>query len=169
MEINYQFRERFSVIHTSNRWDKTKTLADNEIDIDNSWWITVPDDADTVILNAARDIEDYFFASMGLSLKLSRYSECPKDVKRIAYSVNSDLKKNTYKLTVTESSVELCGCDSRMAAQAGYFFEDLMNLREAPFLEKVSVTRESLFNPRMVECTATLSSQVLPPFPHTLR
>lgn len=150
MEINYQFRERFSVIHTKDRWDKTKVHSNDELVIDNSWWITVPSDADTVLINAARDLEDYFFTSMGLSLRFSKENECLIDAKRIAYSVLSDLKKNTYKLTVTESSVELCGCDSRMAAQAGYFVEDLMNLREAPFLVKESVTRESLFNPRMV-------------------
>ena len=148
-EINYQFRERMSEVHKPNRRDFSKKLCDGQIEIDDSWSITIPDNADIVIKNAARDLEDYFFVSMGISLKVSTSSkEISK--KRIVYSKDSSIPANSYRLKVTEEEISLVGVDSRMAAQAGYFIEDLMNLCEAPFLDKQDITRTSLFNPRMV-------------------
>ena len=148
-EINYQFRERFSIVHTPDRWDETRLPKACETVVDGEWVISVPTDADKVIINAARDLEDYFFTSMGISLQLVKGSVTERK-KVISYSVDKRLKANSYKFTVTDERIELCGCDSRMAAQAGYFCEDLMNISEAPFIERQSVVRESLFNPRMV-------------------
>ena len=148
-EINYQFRERMTEVHKPNRRDFSKTLCDAQIEIDDSWTIIIQDDADKVIKNAARDLEDYFFVSMGISLKvLTSSKEILK--KRIVYSTDSSIHVNSYRLKVTEEEISLVGVDSRMAAQAGYFIEDLMNLCEAPFLDKQDITRTSLFNPRMV-------------------
>ena len=149
MEINYQFRERMSVVHQPNRRDISKVKSNNQIEIDNSWTIVVPQNADAVLMNAARDLEDYFYVSMDISLRVA----CKGDElckKRIIYSVDNSVAENSYKLSVSDNEILLCGNNSKMAAQAGYFIEDLMNLAEAPFLEKKSIIRTSLFNPRMV-------------------
>ena len=149
-EINYQFRQRFSVVHDPNRRDIKKKCPDGMIEVDTDWCIVLPKDADTVMVNAARDLEDYFFTSMKISLKLLYAGEDEKTSHKITYATDSLLNKNTYRLSVSENEIVICGNDSRMAAQAGYFVEDLMNLEEGPFLEKQDVVRESLFNPRMV-------------------
>lgn len=149
-ELNYEFRKRFSVVHRTDRRDFDKKCPENYVEVDGDWCITVPNDADVVLMNGARDLEDYFFTSMGISLKVIRESENNSLNKKIRYSVNSDLEKNSYRFCVSENEIILCGVDSRMSAQAGYFLEDLMNLEEGPFLEKQDFIRTSLFNPRMV-------------------
>lgn len=147
-EINYQFRQRFSIVHQPDRRDMEKRKGENQIEIDSSWIISIPEDSDAVMVNAARDLEDYFFTSMNISLKVVK-GKCENFDKVIEYSIG-DVPENSYRFAVTDEKVTLCGNNSRMAAQAGYFVEDLMNLCEAPFLDKEDAVRTSLFNPRMV-------------------
>ena len=137
-----------SVVHKPDRYDKTRVPSDNEVVVDSEWYITVPKDADKVLKNAARDLVDYFFTSMDAELKLVRNID-PR-AKKIAYSIDPTLAENSYRFIVCDNEISLIGKDSRMAAQAGYYLEDLMNLAEAPFLSKTDITRTSLFNPRMV-------------------
>ena len=87
---------------------------------------------------------------MKISLRLVRESEGACYEKKIVYSVDPSLKEYSYRFKVSESEIILCGQNSRMAAQAGYFLEDLMNLEEGPFVKAEDVVRTSLFNPRMV-------------------
>ena len=151
-EINYEFRQRFSVVHQPTRRDAEKTCPDGFIEVTRDWCITVPDKADAVMMNAARDLEDYFFTSMKISLRLLRESDkaARSYSKRIVYSADTSIKEYSYRFAVKENEITLSGCDSRMAAQAGYFLEDLMNLEEGPFVEPTDTLRTSLFNPRMV-------------------
>ena len=149
-EINYQFRERFSVVHKPTRRDFEKKCPSGSIEVDGDFCITVPRDADVVMMNAARDLVDYFFTSMKISLQLVCECERDKYKKHITYATDAKLEKYSYRFAASESEIVLCGCDSKMAAQAGYFLEDLMNLAEGPYLEIQDITRTSLFNPRMV-------------------
>ena len=148
-EINYQFRERFSVVHKDNRRDFDKACPDGFISVDSSYSIVIPASADRIMVNAARDLEDYFFTSMKISVKVLRDGEACCGG-RIIYSTDATMKDNTYRVCVKAGEILLIGKDSRMAAQAGYFLEDLMNLEEGPYLEAQDTVRESLFNPRMV-------------------
>jgi hypothetical protein len=100
-------------------------------------------------MNAARDLVDYFFVSMGISLHLIRDDEYTGGA-RIGYSTDASIADRSYRLSVKPGEVLLVGHNSRMAAHAGYFIEDLMNLREAPYLEITDTVRTSLFSPRMV-------------------
>ena len=147
-ELNYQFRERLAIVHAPNRRDPAKRPTEHQIEIDSSWTITIPRDADTILKNACRDLEDYFSESMGVSVRVMYEDEASG--KQIVYAIDDTLSEHSYHLNVTDERVTLCGKDSRFAAQAGYFIEDLMNLEEAPVLEKQEITRTSLFNPRMI-------------------
>ena len=57
-ELNYQFRQRMAIVHTPNRRDPAKKPTANQIEIDSTWTITIPRDADVVLKNACRDLED---------------------------------------------------------------------------------------------------------------
>ena len=149
-EINYQFRQRFSVVHRNDRRDFEKKCPAGFVEVNGDWCITVPKNADIVIMNAARDLEDYFFTSMKVSLPVISECEAEKYEKKIVYATDSSIKEHSYRFAASENEIILCGHDSRMAAQAGYFLEDLMNLEEGPFAEKQDSVRTSLFNPRMV-------------------
>ena len=147
-EVNYQFRESMAQTHNPDRRDYNKVIGGDQIIVDSSWTITIPRNADAVLMNAARDLEDFFFTSMGESLRVVYEDEA--EGKTIAYAIDPSLPAYSYRFDVENNRVLLCGHDSRAAAQAGYFAEDLMNLEEAPYLQKQSVVRTSLFNPRMV-------------------
>ena len=149
-EINYQFRQRFSVVHRTDRRDFDKKCPKGFTEVNGDWCITVPKNADIVLMNAARDLEDYFFTSMKVPLRVISECDAEKYEKKIVYGTDLTIKEYSYRLAVSENEIILCGHDSRMAAQAGYFLEDLMNLEEGPFAKKQDSVRTSLFNPRMV-------------------
>ncbi len=148
MERNYQFRERMMVVHKKNRRDYDRKKADNQIEIDSTWTITISRDYDRVIEKSCRDLEDYFFTSMGVSVRVMFEDEA--EGKTIAYTVDPTLDEKSYRFTVTEDKVTLCGCNTRAASQAGFYLEDLMNLAEAPFLTVGEEVRTSLYSPRMI-------------------
>ena len=56
----------------------------------------------------------------------------------------------SYRLVVKRDAIIVCGYDERGTGQGACYIEDLMNLREAPFLSMCDVVREPLFQPRMV-------------------
>ena len=149
-EINYEFRKRYSIVHRDDRRDVTKKCPEGYVEVTSEWYITLPDCASAVLRNAAKDLEDYFFVSMGVSVKVIRESEWKRGQKRLAYGVDPAIKEHSYRFAVAEDEIVLCGTTDRMAAQAGYFLEDLMNLCEGPFVEVCDGIRTSLFNPRMV-------------------
>ncbi|MBE6589898.1 MAG: hypothetical protein E7643_06945 [Ruminococcaceae bacterium] len=149
-EINYEFRKRYSIVHRDDRRDYSKQCPEGYVEVTSDWCITLPDAATAVLRNAARDLEDYFFVSMGISLKVIREGEWDGKQTRIAYGVDPSIKAHSYRFAVAKKEIVLCGTSDRMAAQAGYFLEDVMNLCEGPFAEICDTVRTSLFNPRMV-------------------
>ena len=76
-EINYEFRKRYSVVHKPNRRDTEKKCPENFVEVDGSWCVVVPKECDAVLMNGARDLVDYFFTSMNVSLRL--ICECESD------------------------------------------------------------------------------------------
>lgn len=149
-EVNYQFRQRYSVVHQPDRRDASKHPTDRQVAVTQSWSIVLPADADAVMQNAARDLEDYFCTSMNVCVPLVQEGKGTAGEKRIVYGIDSTLPADSYRFAVTETTVSLLGSNSRMAAQAGYYAEDLMNLCEAPFLNIQDEVRTSLFPTRMV-------------------
>jgi len=71
-EKNYDFRKRLLEVHKSNIRDYNALPQVDEIEINEDWEILIPENAGRVILTAARDLQDYFFTSMGLSLRLRK-------------------------------------------------------------------------------------------------
>lgn len=147
-ENNYQFRERMRKVHTENLRDFHRRPSEKECEVTMGWEIVVPDFAGDVILNAARDLLDYFFVSQKLSLTLVRESARSSD-KAIIYRISS-LPERNYEIIADFCEIILSGCDERAAAQAGYFLEDTMNFAKAPFIGIGNYRREQLFSPRMV-------------------
>lgn len=148
-EVSYQFRQRFSVIHRPDRRDVNKVCGAGQVEVDHTWTIVMPSDAHVVVKNAARDLEDYLFTSMNVSVRVVR--DGAENVgKRIVYGVSDELDENSYRFVVRDAEILLIGGSPRMAAQAGYHLEDLMNLCEAPFVDPVDEVRESLLHTRMV-------------------
>ena len=147
-EMNYEFRKRMLDVHKKDRRDPERKAQDGEVTVCTGWTVVIPDMSDVVVYNAARDLEDYFAVSMNEYVSFSSGIGVPE--KAIVYKIDPSLPENGYGIKAGDTLIELVGADSRSAAQAGYYLEDLMNLNEAPIVTKGESFRTPMFSPRMV-------------------
>lgn len=158
VERNYQFRERLLQVHKPDRRDWNVVPAKGQILVDDSWQICISKNAERVIVTAAKDMQDYLGASMGVELPLKRCQDiaaAAKEEKKLVLATVAELGEDaeldepkSYRLTVG-SNIVVNGFDARGAAQGWYFIEDLMNLESAPILDTRTLVRKSIFSPRM--------------------
>lgn len=144
-ERNYEFRKRMHTVHKKNRRIKLTPPAVNQVEIDSSWCIWMPDVSNRVLYNAVRDLEDYFAVSMNVYLKVLKGGEIPD--KAIVYDI--DEKETGYRLTVSGSRIKLSGKTDRLCARAGYYLEDLLNFEEAPYVQIQDTQQTPMYSPRM--------------------
>ena len=152
MERNYDFCKRLLEVHKKNRRDKALLPLDNEFCFESPTAILMPEGAGEITVTAARDFADYLFTSMNVTAYVD-YDRGQNIKGCVRLAINKDLGEASelrgHRLNVDES-VFVEGYDEVGIAQALYYLEDVMNLREAPFLEKGSVTRRVMFENRNV-------------------
>lgn len=161
-ERPYEFRRRLNEVHRPDRCLPDQTPGSAEVVVQPGWQIVVPTDASRHLLHVARDLQDYFFVSLGVSLLLRR---CRLDavlaraeVNAIVLGTRQHLPRlsagltvpRSFRLLVKRDAAIVCGYDDRGAGQGAFHIEDLLNLREAPFLPMGDTVRAPLFQPRMV-------------------
>lgn len=155
-EKNYEFRRFLENVHTPDRRNAGVLRGANEVEVGEGWSILVEKECSQVILNAAKDLQDYLLVSMQVSVLLKRKSDLTEDMAQgenviiLVEKPDGLQKKHSYHLSVTENKVVICGADPLGTAHGSYFLEDLMNLKEAPILPLQEVTREPVMTPRMV-------------------
>ncbi|MDF2720848.1 MAG: hypothetical protein K0Q59_523 [Paenibacillus sp.] len=161
-ERHYEFRSRLEVVHKPNRRDAQLQPDASEYAIDGSWRIVVSDKANPLVLNVAKDLQDYFFTSMNVSLLLEKTADISAAAGQgsqvIVLAEKAELpdfgsalsKPRSYRIAAGDERIVVCGFDDRGTGQGSYYLEDLMNLREAPFLKQQDIVRESIFSPRMI-------------------
>ncbi len=159
-EENYEFRKRLNAVHQPDRVNPGAVAEPGETVVDSSWQIVVERQARPLVLNTAKDLQDYLLVSMKLSVALSlvdNFHDMPEqsivlaEMASLPESISTKLEHpGSYQLQITANRVLISGYDDRSVAQGSYFIEDLMNLREAPFLQHQDVVRTSKFSPRMV-------------------
>jgi hypothetical protein len=167
-EKNYEFRKELLEIYKANIRNYNISPSEDEICIDKTWEIIIPRNAGRVLLNAAKDLQDYLFISMDAGLRLNKVDEddlidetgnnfktiifITKDIAdkyRSNFAEHLDTSRG-YRFIVSENKIILCGYDERGAAQASFYLEDLISLKEAPVVKKADEIRKPLFSPRMV-------------------
>ncbi|MDA0744956.1 MAG: hypothetical protein O2954_00420 [bacterium] len=158
-EHNYAFRKRIDQVHKSDRRDPDGRPETGEVVVADGWRIAVVGNASAYLLGVAKDLQDYLFTSMNVSVLLVRV-EGSGDVEERAIvlgtretmaGVGDGLTvARSYRLEVGADRIVVCGQDERGVGRGCYYLEDLMNLREAPFLSPGDETREPVFSPRMV-------------------
>ncbi len=146
MEKNYAFRNRLFCVHNTNRKNDRVWHSIEGTVIDDSWAIVADPLLGPVVQNAALDLADYLRVSMGVCPHFLFTSADSSRQKKIIYTVDPSVVG--YKVVVDEGIVIRAGTD-RMAAQASYYLEDLMNLNEGPILRQGVLERKPLFSPRM--------------------
>lgn len=151
VEKNYDFCKRLLEVHKKDRRDLSLTPNADEFAFKTPVRILLPRDADIVAKTAAMDFTDYLLTSMNVSA----YVEYGDDVTPgcVKLMLNKDLGKASerrgHRITV-DDYVLIEGFDGCGLQQALFYLEDVMNLREAPFLKKGVETRRIMFVPRIV-------------------
>lgn len=136
-ETKYEFRKRIDEVHRPDVRSAAECRKDDETAIDEEWVIVSPE---TLTPGAAAlDLQNYLQVSMGLSLPVRRESG-RKTV------VLEPLEEKGFFWNVEAERIVIRGNVRRGV----HWLEDLMNLREAPYLKRGNGRREPLFSPRMV-------------------
>jgi len=159
-ERNFQFRQRLNVVHRPDRRDPAQRPASGETAVESTWRIVIGPCASEYLTRVAMDLQDYLFTSMGVSTRLVR-AEVGAGIQkqgtitllsRVESAVLGEglTKPRSYRLIVDADSITICGYDERGTGQGCYHLEDLMNLREAPFVTPRDEIRTPVFSPRMV-------------------
>jgi len=146
-QVNYQFRQELLEVHKPQRAMPWAKPGGEDVLVDARWSIWIPEDADPILYNAARDLEDYFAVSMNVYIPVTKTRA---SAFQIRYLPDKTLKEREYRVIVEEGSILLTGATSKNCARAGYCLEDMMNLNEGPFIRKQALKREYLYTPRMV-------------------
>jgi len=159
-ERPYEFRRRLNTVHCKDRRNARLKPRKDEVAIEDGWQIAIPPDASEYLIRVAQDLQDYLLRSMNVSVLLAHTpagSSTPLS-HTIQLATKEDLPEAGEPLTAARSfrilsggsSVIVCGNDERGTGQGCYYLEDLMNLREAPFLPEGDAIRTPVFTPRMV-------------------
>lgn len=157
-ERNFQFRQRLNTVHRSDRRDPALQPQTNEIAVQDGWRIVIAPDASQYLTDVAKDLQDYLYTSMQVSTILShgetggcQGGEIRLTTKSEAPDLGEGLTvKRSYRLLTQPGSITICGNDERGTAQGCYYLEDIMNLREAPFVAPTDLVRAPAFQPRMI-------------------
>ena len=161
-ESNYEFRKRLNTIHRFGRRNPETRPERAEIAICHGWRIVVPQHATSYLVRVGQDLQDYLFRSMGVSalliqapvrevLSQSEPNAIILATREVLPGIGSSLRvPRSVRLVCRKDAIVVCGFDERGTAQGCYYLEDLMNLREAPYLQMGDTVREPVFAPRMV-------------------
>lgn len=160
-ERNYEFRRRLEAVHKPDRRNLDLKPEIGEAEIGHDWQIVISEQAGPLIHHVAKDLQDYLFVSMHVSVSLRKASDIGEAAaageRVIVLAAQEELpsldsrlgKPRSYRVIASANRIVVCGCDDRGVGQGSYYLEDLMNLREAPFVRARDIYREPLFSPRM--------------------
>lgn len=155
-ERPYEFRRFLNTVHLPNLRNSAVKAKRNETEITDDWTVLIDPSASPLIIRAAADLRDYLFTSMDVSIQLKKaaFGNITEQVIRIG--TENELagkpltKPESYDIDCTSKSITIRARDERGAAQACYYLEDVMSLREAPLLKHGKIRRSPVFSHRMV-------------------
>ena len=146
-EHNYDFRKTLRFVHLPKRRDFKVKPAIDEIVIESSWSIIFSKKASKLVIDAAKDLQDYFFTSMEVSLRLERVNSIVdvlhKEQNCIVLTNKVESQElgrelslpRSYTLQVDAAKVVICGNDDRGVMAGCHYMEDVFNLKAAPILQ----------------------------------
>lgn len=158
MHGTYEFRKELLQIHRPDTLNEQYIPEDDEICIAD-WTIVIAKNCDRVLYTGVQDLQDYLLTSLNASVAIRRQSQLTElPAKTILVATSEQLGgawegekiPASYKITVEDDRIVVCGIDDRGCAQGCYQLEDRMNQIHAPWLAKGVTTYAPEFSPRMV-------------------
>ena len=155
-ENKYRFRERLEIVHPLRLNNIPDTFPKNTFALKDGAVIVLGENAGEVLITAARDFCNYLFDTMNVSARIAKKGQAS-----IKITVDPAYRKyKSFKVTVSNSVIDITAHDERGAAQALFFLEDEMSANFAPYIAFGVTERTPLFSPRM-----THSGYMLDEFP----
>ena len=149
-ETPYAFRQRLVTVHRQDRRDFSQKAEEGEFEFQNGMQIVVPDAAPALVRRAAEDFCDYLLVSMDLNASVRSAAEEARPGLSTAVELTlAAAEKQGYTVETGTNGVRIVATDDRMAAQALYHLEDMMNLRRGPFLKHGKERRAPYFTHRL--------------------
>lgn len=158
-EKNYDFLKRMREVHKADRRDRSRTPSEGEFEVDSSWRIVIGSSAPKLVRRAANDFQDYLLKSMNVSVRIEPSSELKKTPKTLLFVTAAEYqgipletprKQGSFVLEASGDGILVCGAEERGVFYGSIHLEDLMNLREAPFLKNLFYLREPLTRMRSI-------------------
>ncbi len=158
MHGTYEFRKEMLQIHCPDILDVQYIPKSNEVCVDN-WNIVIAKSADRVLYTGVQDLQDYLLTSLNASVAIRRksdLSDLPKKTilvatcEQMGVAWEGEKIPASYRISVSEDFIIVCGIDERGCAQGCYQIEDRMNSIHAPYLTIGTTTYSPEFSPRMV-------------------
>ena len=151
MEKPYQFRKNLEQIHKKDRRDRSLTPDPGEVVIHDFYEIVTGKDPSALISRAASDLAEYLFVSMNVSVRICSQASGREEGVILLKTEPSLDTPGSYTISAAPGRIVVAGADDRGVAQGIFYLEDLMNLRNAPFLKECeNLLRKPLFSPRMI-------------------
>ena len=157
MHGTYEFRKEMLQLHKPDVRDEQYIPKANEVCVDD-WTIVIAKNCDRVLYTGVQDLQDYLLTSQNASVAIKR-KNClaelpPKTIlvatcEQLGVAWEGEKIGASYKITVGEDFVVVCGIDDRGCAQGCYQLEDRMNSIHAPYLAMGTTTYSPEFSPRM--------------------
>ena len=149
-EAPYAFRQRLVTVHRHDRRDWSEKAKPGEFEFADGAQIAVEDGAPELAWRAAEDFREYLLVSMGVNASVRKASSGARPGLKDAVSVRiAAAGRQGYTVSTGADGVKVVASDARMAAQALYHLEDLMNLRRAPFVAFGEERRAPVFAHRL--------------------
>jgi len=130
IEKPYEFRKRRHTVHLPDRRNPERVPFADEVEVDSSWTILLPKKAEIVIQHVAADLQDYFFTSMNVPLRLAYEG----DVNQKCILLKPENNSDGFSVKVSPNQICVSAQSSRMLFPGVVYLEDCMNLAEAPVL-----------------------------------
>lgn len=151
MEQNYEFRKRLRQVHRPARINFDLLPESDECAVDQNWTIVLHDDfaSDKTVRTAALDFQNYLEVSMGISIPM-RQKSC--GIREIRFELDAKIssREDAFILYVEHELIIVTGKTGKGVFAGSIYIEDLMNLREAPFLTHGKAFCEPLIEVRGV-------------------
>ena len=158
MHGTYEFRKEMLQIHRPDILNEQYIPKAEEVCIDG-WNIVIAKSADRVLYTGVQDLQDYLLTSLSASVAIRRKTDLSNvDAKTIVVATCAQLGVEwegekipaSYRITINDDSIVVCGIDERGCAQGCYQLEDRMNSICAPYLTKGTIVYSPEFSPRMI-------------------
>ena len=147
-EPAYAFRRQLETVHRSGLRDPARKCAEGECELRDGVAIRLPQGGGDLVRRAAADFADYLAVSMHVDGDVWQPGRAGNPVQAVELVLDSSLRPREYRVETGEG-VRLSAADERALAQALYHLEDVMNLREGPFLPRGDTRRRPLLEVRM--------------------